>query len=100
MRPRVVLILAPAPPEEATVSRAGLLAMLAAAFGGGLLWVVIIAAIRWVLQLPPPAVARLAGVVLLFAGSGIVFASIVRLERLRPPEQRRAERLHRERRRA
>jgi amino acid transporter len=97
MRPRAVLILTHETPEQRTVSRGGLLAMLAAAFIGGLLWIVIIAAIRWVLQLPPPALARLAAVVLLFVGSGLVFGAIVRLEGLRPPDVRRLERLHRER---
>ena len=56
-----------------------ILGLLVGAIIGGLLWVVIIAAVRWVLQLPPPALARLVGVTLLFAGTGIVFAGIVRL---------------------
>ena len=47
-----------------------LLGLAAAAVVGGLFWGLIILAIRWVLQLPPPALLRLTAVALLFALAG------------------------------
>jgi hypothetical protein len=53
---------------------------------GALLWVLIILAVRWVLQLPPPALVRLGAVVLLFAGTGLVFGALIQMElTIRPP---------------
>lgn len=52
---------------------------------GGLLWVVIILAIRWVLQLPPPALIRLGAVAGLVAGTVLIFAALVRVELSVPP---------------
>lgn len=60
----------------------------AAALGavvGALLWVVLILAIRWVLQLPPPGQLRLAAVAGLVAGTVLIFAALVRVELSVPP---------------
>lgn len=57
-----------------------LLAAVLGAVVGGLLWGLIILAIRWVLQLPPPAILRLTAVALLFAGTAVVFVALIRVE--------------------
>ena len=62
-----------------------LLGLAAAAVVGGLFWGLIILAIRWVLQLPPPALLRLTAVALLFAGTAVVFVALVRIELSVPP---------------
>lgn len=50
-----------------------------------LLWVVIILAVRWVLQLPPPALLRLGAVAGLFGGTALIFVALVRVELSIPP---------------
>jgi hypothetical protein len=57
-----------------------LLSCTIAAVLAGMLWVLIILAVRWVLELPPPSLVRLAAVVALCAGSGLVFAGLAHLE--------------------
>jgi hypothetical protein len=57
-----------------------LLATACAAVVGALLWVLIILAVRWVLELPPPALIRLSAVVLLFAGSAVVLFALAQVE--------------------
>lgn len=47
---------------------------------GALLWALIILAVRWVLELPPPALVRLTAVGLLFVGTGIVFGALAHME--------------------
>jgi hypothetical protein len=65
---------------------AGMLVRAAAgALVGGTLWGLLILAVRWLLQLPQPIRLRLAAGVLLCAGTGLIFASLVRLElKVRP----------------
>lgn len=62
-----------------------LLAAALATVVGALMWVVIILAIRWVLQLPPPALLRLGAVAGLFGGTALIFVALARVELSIPP---------------
>ena len=66
--------------EHDEVGPLNLLAVCCAAVVGALLWALIILAVRWVLELPPPALVRLGAVVLLFAGSAAVLFALIQVE--------------------
>lgn len=79
----------PAPDEEDESGSGTLLALALAAVVGALLWVGIILAIRWVLQLPPPSLVRLGAVAGLVGGSVLIFVALVRMElSIRPTPDR------------
>lgn len=74
--------------ETTTQDEDGAGTLLAAALAtvvGALLWVVIILAVRWVLQLPPPAFLRVGAVAGLFGGTALVFFALVQVELSVPP---------------
>lgn len=62
-----------------------LLGVALASVVGALLWVLLILAIRWVLQLPPPALLRVGAVAGLFGGTVLIFVALVRVELSFPP---------------
>jgi hypothetical protein len=68
--------------DDRDTSGCSLLGLTLAAVISALGWLLIVLAVRWVLGLPAPALLRLGAVVGLFAGTGMVFWSLVRVELL------------------
>lgn len=58
----------------------------------GLLWVVLVAVMRWVLQLPPEAVARFVAAGGLIAGTAIVVVALAQMEMTLPEYRERRRR--------
>jgi hypothetical protein len=71
--------------EEDDALAGTLLGAVVAGLASGLVWLAIVAAVRWVLQLHTPALLRLGAVALLFGGTALIFAALVRVELTMPP---------------